>query len=72
MKGSDTMADYIRFVDEMSADDAIEIIRTHVGNWERMEIEERDKGNYHSAQSYKDMAFAGDALINEITRKMVE
>ena len=66
------MANYIRFVDEMSADDAIEIIKTHVDNWERMEEEERKNSNYHSAQSYKDMAFAGRALIEEITRKMVE
>ena len=65
------MANYIRFVDEMSADDAIEIIKTHVANWERMEEEERNNKNYHSAQSYKDMAFAGEALINEIERAQV-
>lgn len=62
----------ILFTDELSADDAIAIIRTHSGNWYRMEQEEKAKGNYHSAQSYKDMAYAAQALIDEIERAQVE
>lgn len=65
------MANYIRFVDEMSANDAIDIIRGHIARWKYLENDACQQGNYHSAQSYKDMAYAGDALLNEIEKAMV-
>jgi len=55
---------------DMTAFDAIDLIRTHSANWMRMEKEASAKGDYHSAQSCLDMAFAAEALIAEIERVM--
>ena len=56
----------------MTVEDAIKIIREHSGRWYTLEQEAGVDGNYHAAQSYKDMAYAADALILEIERKLRE
>lgn len=49
---------------------AVGIIRDHIERWKVMELEAADRHDYHSAQSYKDMAYAGKALIIEIEREL--
>jgi hypothetical protein len=45
-----------------------DLIATHRNRWINKECEAKNSGDYNSAQSYKDMAYAADALINELHR----
>lgn len=54
----------------MTVEDAIEIMNNHIERWHKLELESSKKGEYNSAQSYKDMAYAAKALIIEIEREL--
>lgn len=45
-----------------------DLIATHRNRWINKECEAKESQDYHSAQSYKDMAYAADALLNELMR----
>ena len=45
-----------------------DLIATHRNRWLAKEQEEKENGDYHSAQSYKDMAYAASVLIIELNR----
>ena len=49
-------------------DEVYDLIATHRNRWINMEYEAKNRGDYHSAQSYKDMAYAASALLNEMSR----
>ena len=53
-----------------TVDKVIATIKDHCGRWRKMELDALGDGDYHGAQSYSDMAYAGEALVNEIERKM--
>jgi len=54
----------------MTAEDALAIMEKHVGNWRGLEQKAAQNGDYHAAQSYADMAYAGAALKDEIEREL--
>ena len=43
-----------------------DLIATHRNRWINKEYEAKADGDYNSAQSYKDMAYAADALLVEL------
>lgn len=55
---------------DMTVEDAIEIMNNHIERWYKLELESSKKGAYNTAQSYKDMAYAGEAIIIEIEREL--
>lgn len=57
-------------VECMTAEDAVTIMEKHIGNWRKLEQQAARNGDYHAAQSYADMAYAGSALKNEIEREL--
>ena len=66
--GKGLFYDFAVYNTEMKVEDAIEIIKGHVNRWRKMELDEAKNRDYSSAQAYRDMAYAADALIMEIER----